>query len=134
MNRSRNFVHHTLHAINSGTAVTLLVYEMDDLITGAANTANPGFPSAVRLNRVFNFAGCLVVNTAGNWTVRLRVNESGSDSFTFSSTIPVVSTPEKAVTEGNGLILDPGDSYHMLADGPSRNFALSRLVLEWEIL
>lgn len=127
-------VHHTLQINDSGTAVTSGLYSMDGLITAGANTTNPGFPFAVRLRGVFVHAGCLAINSAGNWTWRLRVNESGSDTATFTHTVPTVPGSKTIWIPTLSVILNPGDTYNVQTDGPSRNFLVLRTVLEWELL
>lgn len=121
-------------ASDSGTAVTALTFYKDTFIIAGANTVNPGFPRAAILRGIFVHSGCIVVNSAGNWTLRLRVDESGSDSATFSVGMAALPGSKDYGNMSTSVIVPGGSSYHIQADGPSRNFAVCRATLEWEIL
>jgi hypothetical protein len=129
-------VHHTFQANDGGGAVTALTYAADGLIVaGGGITANPIAPRPMRLVRVAVHALCLVINSAGDWTLRVRVNEAGTDSATFTHPIAVAPAGSKTAGVPSTVVtLNAGDTYHILADGPSRNFVVSRVTLEWELL
>lgn len=128
-------IHHTFQANNAGSAVTSLSFLMDGLVVGSeSTTVNVGFPRSAKLVGVFTHAGCLVVNSVGDWTLRIRVNGSGSDSATFGMPMAAVPGSKTAGQASSQLILQAGDTYHVVADGPSRNFAIARVCLEWEVL
>jgi len=131
-NKSASLVHHMLSVVNGGTAVTTANFVADGQALASVNTANPGFPHAVKLRGAFCMNGCAAVNSAGDWTIHIRVNEAGTDSYSFD--VPVPAGANKTVDIPDGIVLDPGDTYHVFMDGPSRNFLLARLVLEWEVL
>jgi hypothetical protein len=129
------FVHHTLQANDLGATVTAMAFGMDGLLTGGETiTVNPGAPRAMRLNRIFVHSSCAIVNTPGDWTVRIRVNGSGSDSATFVVGNTAVPGTKLAGQMSTDIVLQAGDTYNLLADGPSRNIAFMRAVLEWEVL
>lgn len=129
-------VHHHFQANDLGAAVTALTFTQDGLIvSGGGITVNVPAPRPMRLVRVAIHAACGVVNTAGNWTLRLRVNESGSDSATASFAMDPLPAGSKVATVPSTVVAIKGaDTYHILADGPSRNIAAVRVTLEWELL
>jgi hypothetical protein len=107
---------------------------MGNLIVASANTVNPCAPRAMKLRRIGCHSGCLVVNSAGDWTLRVRVNESGSDSATFTIGVAALPGSKNSGVPSSEIVLQAGDTYHLLADGPSRNFIVARPILEWEVL
>jgi hypothetical protein len=127
-------VHHMAVIFNTGSAVTTSLFTFQNLANGPSLTVNPIFPSAARLRAVALHTTCLVVNSAGDWTFRLYVNESGSTSFTGTFPVPAATATGKTVLPGNGIILNAGSTYHIDCTGPSRNVLAVRAVLEWEIL
>lgn len=127
-------VHHELNVVDGGSAVTAASFSMGGLITASSSTMNPCAPRAMKLRRLGVHSGCLVVNSAGSWTIRLRVNESGSDSMTFSTGAAALPGSKDSGLPSTEVILQAGDTYHLLADGPSRNFLVIRAILEWEVL
>ncbi len=127
-------VHHELNVADGGAAVTAVGFTMGGLIVAAANTVNPCAPRAMKLRAIGSHNGCLIVNSAGDWTLRLRVNESGSDSATFTMGVAALPGSKNSGPPSSEVILQAGDTYHLLADGPSRNFVVIRVILEWEIL
>lgn len=132
-NGDSRFVHHTLQKLDVNAAATSLKMAMDGLDTDASSTVNPCFPHAVRLRGIAVHSACIAVNSAGAWTLRIRVNESGSDSVTFS--VGMGATGSKDAGEpSTDLVLQAGDTYHVVVDGPSRNVAAARATLEWEVL
>jgi hypothetical protein len=133
-NNDSRLVHHTLQASDLGAAVTTVGLQMGNLNTAATNTVNPGFPSAARLRRIFVHSGCLVVNVAGDWTLRMRVQESGSDTATFTIGMAALPGSKNTGQMSAAVVLQAGQTYHMVADGPSRNIAILRVMLEWEVL
>lgn len=134
---SERIVHHTFSAQDLGAVVTSVAFFMDNIIVAGTptTTVNPGFSRAVRLRGIFSHSGTTVVNVAGSWTVRLRLNETGVDTATFS--IGVLTLPGSKdfgqMTPG-GVVIQAGSTYHIQADGPSRNIVIARVILEWEIL
>ncbi len=133
-NNDTRLVHHTLQKLDVNSAATSMKMAMDGLDTDASGTVNPCMPQAVRLSRIACHSITLVVNTPGNWTVRIRVNESGSDSATFSIGMAAGAGSKDAGPPSTDLILQAGDTYHVVVDGPSRNVAAARVTLEWEVL
>jgi hypothetical protein len=127
-------IHHTFELADGGAAVTSAGFTMGGLIVAASNTVNPCAPSAMKLRRIGVMSGCLVVNSAGNWTLRLRVNESGSDSATFTFGLAALPGSKDFGAWSSEVLLQAGDTYHLVADGPSRNFVVVRPILEWEVL
>lgn len=130
----RAFISNEFTAQDVGSAVKFLFLEADRLVTASTNTVNPCAPRAMKLVGIGAHSTCLIVNSAGNWTLRIRVNESGSDSATFSLGMAALPGSKNAGPASADIILQPGDTYHLLADGPSRNVALLRVNLLWEIL
>lgn len=127
-------VHHELNVVDSNAAATSVGFTMGGLIVAGSNTVNPCAPRAMKLRRIGSHNGCLVVNSAGDWTLRLRVNESGSDSATFTLGMAALPGSKNSGVPSSDVILQAGDTYHLLADGPSRNFVVIRVILEWEVL
>jgi len=127
-------VHHTLQASAGGPAEVSLKLTMDNLITDTGNTTNPCIPRAARLVRAAVHGACLAVNTAGDWTLRIRKNESGSDSATMTFGLAAVPGTKTAGLLTPEVIWEAGETYHGVVDGPSRNFVIVRVTLEWEVL
>lgn len=130
----RAFFTNEFTAQDLGAAVTVVLLAADGLVTAAVNTVNPCMPRAVRLAAAGVHSACVAVNTAGNWTLRLRVNEAGADSATFTIGVAAVPGSKNAGPWSSDIILQPGDTYHLQADGPSRNVVLVRATLLWEVL
>lgn len=132
----RQLVHHHFQANDLGSAVTALTFGQDGLIVaGGGVTVNVPAPRPMRLVRIGVHSGCAVINTAGNWTLRLRVNESGSDSATFSFAMDALPTGTKVAGVPSTVVtIQAGDTYHIQTDGPSRNIAAVRVTLEWELV
>lgn len=133
---SERIVHHTFSAQNLGAAATALIFIMDSIVVAGAPTltVNPGFSRAVRLRGIFAHTGALIVNVGGNWTVRLRLNETGVDAATFAVGMAAGGSKNFGQMTPGGVVVQAGSTYHIQADGPSRNIAIARVILEWEIL
>lgn len=132
---NRQIVHHLAQGNDFGATVTSMIMQMDGLILGGGgNTANVAATRPMRLVRVAVHAGCLVVNSAGDWTLRVRVNESGSDSATFTFSMGTLPGTKTVGVPSSVFTIQAGDTYHIQADGPSRNIAVARATLEWELL
>lgn len=127
-------VHHELNVADGGAVVTATGFAMGGLIVSASNTVNPCAPRAMRLRSIGVHSACLIVNSAGDWTLRLRVNESGSDSATFLMGVAALPGTKNAGPPSSEVILQAGDTYHLVSDGPSRNYVVIRVLLEWEVL
>lgn len=130
--KPRQLVHHVFYSEGAGDQAIALQTNNKD--TGATvGLMNLGFPKAAKATRLWLNTATLGVIVAGDWTVRLRVNRSGSDSATFTynptGTDEVFSGPWSSE-----VILRPTDQYHLLTDGGQRNLILVRAVLEFEIL
>lgn len=130
----RAFISQEFTAQDVNSVVTFLFLEADRLVTASVNTVNPCAPRAMKLVAIGAHSTCLVVNSAGDWTLRIRVNESGSDSATFTLGMAALPGSKNAGPPSADIILQAGDTYHLQADGPSRNVALLRVNLLWEIL
>lgn len=132
-NNDRRLVHHTCYGADFGAAVTALALSMDGF--GMSDiSVNPCAPRAMRLRRIAIHSYCNAVNSAGNWTWRLRKNESGSDSATFSFGMAAFPGSKDVGAPSTEVVLQAGETYHVLADGPSRNLAGCRVTMEWEVL
>ncbi len=132
--RDSRLIHHCFEVADPGSAVTAVPFTMGGLLVAASLTVNPCAPSAMKLRRIGIMAGCLIVNSAGDWTFRIRVNESGSDSATFNFGLTALPGSKDAGPPSSEVVLQAGDTYHVLADGPSRNYVVVRPILEWEVL
>lgn len=130
----RSFISHMFQITDSNTAATSAFFNADTLVTGSSSTVNPGFVQAVRFHGIMLHTACLVVNSVGDWTFRLRKNEATSD--TFSGTFGLAALPgSKDVLLADGLYTwEAGDTYHLQCDGPSRNFIILRATVYWEVL
>lgn len=131
---TKGFVHHQFALFDPGAAVTDVLMVADGISTGPSLAPNPGAVSSMRLRGILFMGACGIVNSAGDWTLGLHVNESGTASHTF--TVPLAAfVLDKTLNRGGGdVILDPGDTYHIRLNGPSRNTLLVRATVEWEIL
>lgn len=129
-------IHHTFQANDLGATVTSMGFFMDGLATGSeAVTVNPGFPRAVKLVGVFLYSGCAIVNSAGDWTFRLKDGATGSDLATCALGMTALPSPTKFAGQmSSQVIIQAGVSYYVNCDGPSRNIAVARAILEWEVL
>lgn len=128
------YIQHQFLALDTAPVVTSVVFQSEALFTGPSGTVNPIAASAMRLRRVGCHNACGAVNSAGDWTLRIRVNESGSDSATFTLRMEAAPGSKDAGAPSTEIILQAADTYHLLADGPSRNLVVARLYLEWELL
>lgn len=126
-------VQHSFYGQSTGGTDVLVKFGMDGQVTDTANTSNPGFPRAVRALNWWLNSGTLGVNTAGNWTLRLRKNRTSTDIATATWN-PTALNDVAYGSWSTQAILQPTDQYHVLADGPSRLFMLIRLILEWEVI
>lgn len=128
-------VHHTFQGSDLGSAVTSLALSMDGLITGTeAATCNPGFPRAAKLVGVFTHATCAAVNSAGDWTLRIKDGSSGTDLATFNMPMAAIPGSKTFGQATSQIIVQAGTTYYVSADGPSRLVVVARVVLEWELL
>lgn len=124
------FVNHALWSFEGGAATSSKLF-MGNLITDATNTVNPSAPRAMKLVGYSLHALCIVDDVAGNWTMRIRKNESGSDSATF--TFPLTTTPTKqSGAWSSDVVWDAAETYHVIADGPQKTVLALRLMIEWE--
>ena len=131
----RAIVHEMFQSTDFGSAIIVLVFGADGQSVFSTNATNPCAPSAMKLSRVGIHAACGAINSAGDWTLRLRVNESLSDSATIS--FPIATLPGSKTAgqmSSAAIILQAGDTYYIQADGPSRNIILARAIIQWEIL
>ncbi len=117
--------------LDTNGAATSSTFQMDGLNVAGFNTVNPGFTSPMRLVGVVLANVCVAVNSPGDWTFRLRVNESTTDSYSFSFPLPAI-FQNKTFQTPTGIITPANSTYHVQADGPSRNFVLMRASIEWE--
>lgn len=126
-------VHHLFVGINGDAAATTLELGTDGLVV-ASFSINPNFPRAAKLVAIA--VNCFVGadNVVGSWTLRVRKNEGATDEATF-----VFGAVGGAFTKTAGppsveCLFQAGDSYHVQADGPSKNQVYARVTLEWEVL
>lgn len=129
----RMLVHHGFQGSTVADPVTTQNMFQDGLIVGL-NTANPMAATGMVLRYATCHSGCIGINTAGAWTMRLRKNESLSDSATASITCGTLPGSKEIITFSSEFRLDPGDSFYCIADGPSRNTVVIRLNLYFEVL
>jgi hypothetical protein len=123
-------INHDLWSFEGGAATQSKLL-MGNLITDTANTVNPIHPRAVKLSKIAIHAACAVNDVAGDWTLRIRKNESGSDTATL--VFPLSTTPSKtAAIPSTEAIFQAADTYHVLADGPQKTVVALRVILEWE--
>lgn len=128
-------VHHLMQGNDVGAAVTLLPFLMDGLlISNDSVTVNPTFPTAARLRSIGVHATCGVVNVAGDWTLHFRVNNGGADTATFNVPMPAIPGAKTIGQPSAEVLVQAGQNYYCFVDGPSRNIAFCRVLLEWEIL
>lgn len=125
-------VHHHLFVFDGGAAVTSVGFTMDNFVVGVGSL-NPCFPSAAKLVGVGLHTLCFTDTVPGNWTLRVRKNEGGTDEATFSFAL-TNSFSKAAGAASAEPVFQAGDTYHVLADGPEKNTVVLRLTLEWEVL
>lgn len=131
----RQLVHHLSQGTDGGAAVTLLPLIMDGLLISNDNTSvQPTFPSAARLRSIGVHATCAAVNVAGDWTLHFRVNNGGADAATFNVPFPAIPGAKTVGQPSAEVLVQAGQNYYCFLDGPSRNFTIARVLLEWEIL
>lgn len=125
-------VHHLFVGINGDAAAVTLELGTDGLAVGAASL-NPGFPRASKLVAVM--VNCFVglENVAGSWTLRVRKNEGATDEATFSFAA-AAGLNKTAGPPSVEALYQAGDTYHVQADGPSKNNVYARVTMEWEVL
>jgi hypothetical protein len=129
----RMLVHHFAYGDAIGPGTTQVLFQMDNQSITPFSWC-PALPRAAKAVRVAVTSQCAVNTTPGNWTLRLRKNESVvADEATFS----VAVTTALATTVGPWsaeALFQAGDRYYIVADGPSKDTVILRVVLEWEIL
>ena len=125
-------VHHLFVGLNGDAAAVTLELGTDGLVVGAASL-NPNFPRASKLVAIAVNCFVGVDNVAGAWTLRVRKNEGGTDAatFTFAAAAGLNKTAGPPSVE---CLFQAGDSYHVQADGPSKNNIYARVTMEWEVL
>jgi len=125
-------VHHLFVGINGDAAAVTLELGTDGLVVGAASI-NPNFPRAAKLVAVAVNCFIPIENVVGPWTLRVRKNEGATDeaTFVFAAAAGFNKTAGPPSVE---CLFQAGDSYHVQADGPSKNQVYARVTLEWEVL
>ena len=129
----RQLVQHQLFGSSFSGADVSVIMGLDGQATQTSSTVNPGFPRAVRARRVWLNAGTAGINVAGDWTLKLRLNRTGTDSATFTFN-PVDLDDVFSGGWSSEVLIQATDQYHLLAEGPSRVFMLLRATLEFEII
>lgn len=134
--RERRVFSQSLDAFDLAAAVTTLQWFIGrQPVSGSVLTPNPGFAIPCVATHVFVDWLVLVHTVAGNWTLRLRKNESGADSATFLMTAGAASVHQKVCGLWSQEVqFDACDTYHLVADGPSKNIVLARAALRFEEL
>lgn len=128
----RALVHHLAYGEVAGL-VTQLLIQMDGSVITPLSWC-PAFPRAAKALRAAITAQCAADTTPGNWTLRLRKNESFvTDEATISFGLTTTLTKTAAVWSSQ-VVFEAGDTYYIVADGPSKTDVLCRFVLEWEVL
>lgn len=118
--------------LDVGVAVTTLVWAIDSFIMGAAGTVNPGFPTPALATGLFLSWAVAAHNVAGNWTVSLHRNE-GAAVATFVMVAAAAGVQSKLFGQWSTIIrFDAGDTWHLTAAGPEKNFVIARAILRFE--
>ena len=96
-------------------------------------TWNPVIPRAAQALRIAVETQCATDTNPGNWTARLRRNDSGADTATAS--IPITTSKTRTVVDwSTQALFQAGDNWFILADGASKDTVIIRAILEWRVL
>lgn len=125
-------VHHLFIGISGDPAAVTLELGTDGLAVGALSL-NPSFPRAAKLVAIAVTFFVGIENVAGNWTLRVRKNEGATDEATFSFAA-ATGLNKTAGPPSVEALYQAGDTYHIQADGPSKNNVFARVTMEWEVL
>lgn len=126
-------VYDSVYGDAGGTPVTQVLFQQDNQGINPFGFC-PGVPRAMKCTKVHVTSQVAAVNTAGNWTLRLRKNESFAvDEATFSFAAGTTLSKD-AGNWSTEAVFQAGDTWYVVADGPSRNTVLIRASLEWEII
>lgn len=125
-------VHHLFVGVSGDPAAVTLELGTDGLAVAAASL-NICFPRAAKLVGVA--VNCFVgaENVVGGWTLRVRKNEGATDEATFSFGA-AAGLNKTAGSPSVECLYQAGDTYHIQADGPSKNNIYARVTMEWEVL
>jgi len=126
-------VHHFAYGDQIGAGTIQVLFQMDNQSI-TPFTWCPALPRAAKPVRVAVTSQCAANTTPGNWTLRLRRNESlvtDDATFSFPLTIALASTAGPWSAEP---VFQAGDRYYIIADGPSKDTVILRVVMEWKIV
>ncbi len=121
-----------------GTAsVTAVAMAMDSFIMAATGVVNPSMPvEALAVNLSVDWA-VSVHTVSGNWTLSLFRNETELVATFVMTEIGVAGLHQKVFgpwvpVSGASLLFQPGDTWHLEAAGPEKNFVIIRAILRFE--
>lgn len=119
--------------LSGANPATSVVFSLGGNVMGAAGAVNPGLPRAAKLGRLFICSLTAGDTNPGDWTLRIRKNESGSDTATatFGVTTTLTKTSKRWSADA---LFQAGDTYHIVADGPGKVAFAADLVMEWEMI
>lgn len=130
--RERRF--YCLHsdAVDTSGATVVLAFNMCSFVTGVAGTVNPGMPVAALATHVHITWAVAAHTVVGDWVLSLHQNEGAA-----VATFPMVSAAPGVMAKGAGrwsttVRFAAGDTWHLTAAGPQKNFILARAILRFE--
>lgn len=130
---NRTLVWSHTYGDDGNASVTQVLFQMDNAGINPFGWC-PGMPSAAKCTRVMVTAQCAADTNPGNWTLRLRKNESlFTDEATFSFALTTALSKTAGAWSAEA-IFQPGDTWYVVADGAAKNTVIIRVSMEWEIL
>lgn len=126
-------VHHNLFGVDGANPVALLIMTMEGNSVSPFSL-NPCMPRALKAVKIGVLANTAVDLVPGNWTMRLRLNETfGPDIATFSFAVSTGVNPTAGSWSAEPVI-QAGERYYITCDGPNKNGIAVRATLEFEVI
>ena len=126
------FFQHSVQGFSLAPIVTELHLTMDGWAIGLGNP-NPGVSKpSIALSAYITWA-FVGENKPGDWTFRLRKNQSIIDAATISIPAGKPGVYSNVAADWSVQVgFQAGESYHVLADGPSKQAVILRALLRFE--
>ena len=128
----KSYLQHSMDGFSFYPIVTELQMFMDRRATGVGNP-NPGLPIPAIARAAFVTWAFVGENEPGDWTFRLRQNEAIIDAATI--TMPAGEPgafTNVAADWSTQVSFQAGETYHCIADGPTKRAVILRAILCFE--
>ena len=126
------FFQHSVQGFSFSSIVTSLPLQMDGWAIGLGNP-NPGLSKPAIARSVFATWAFVGENQPGDWTLRLRKNQAIIDAATVSLTAGKPGEYSNVAADWSLQVsFQAGETYHVIADGPSKQAVILRAILRFE--